>query len=116
MLKKILLYVSLALILVCCVSAAWQMAGSAPTYDGRGLDVMALYENPASYDNSNADGAAAVIVNENLDKTASENVVFSVVFNFRGYDTLGESFILIGAIAGTLVILRNAKKKDEEAH
>lgn len=116
MIKKILLYVSLALILVCCVSAAWQMAGSAPTYDGRGLDVMVLYENPSAYDNSNADGAAAIIVNENLDKTASENVVFSVVFNFRGYDTLGESFILIGAIAGTLVILRNAKKKDEEAH
>lgn len=116
MLKKILLGLSLLAILVCGVSASLRMAASDPTYNGRGTDVIALYENPEGYDNSNADGAAAVIVNENLDKTAAGNVVYSVVFNFRGYDTLGESFILIGAIAGTLVILRNVKKKDGEEH
>ena len=113
MLRKILLALSLLVILVCGVTASWKMATSAPTYDGRGVDLLALYEDPETYDNSGADGAAAVIVNENLDKTAAANVVYSVVFNFRGYDTLGESFILIGAIAGTLVILRY-KKKDGE--
>ena len=56
-----------------------------------------------------------VIVNENLDKTAAQNVVFSVVFNFRGYDTMGESFILIAAIAGSLVILRKSAKAEKEA-
>ena len=116
MLRKILLALCLAVISITGVSAAWQMATSAPTYEGRGTDVIALYENPESYDNSNADGAAAVIVNENLDKTAAANVVFSVVFNFRGYDTLGESFILIGAIAGTLVILRTTKKENGKEH
>ena len=38
-------------------------------------------------------------------------LLFSIVFNFRGYDTLGESFILIGALAGCLVILRKTGKK-----
>ena len=38
---------------------------------------------------------------------------FSVVFNFRGYDTLGESFILIGALAGSMVILRKVAKRPE---
>ena len=113
MLRKILLGLCLLVILVCGVSASWKMATSAPTYDGRGLDLVELYENPAQYDHTGADGAAAVIVNENLDKTAAANVVYSVVFNFRGYDTLGESFILIGAIAGTLVILRYTKKDRE---
>ena len=42
-------------------------------------------------------------------------MVFSVVFNFRGYDTMGESFILIAAIAGSLVILRKSAKADKEA-
>lgn len=117
--RKIVLTLSLAVILVCGILAAVSMAGSAPTYDGTGTDLTALYEDPASYDNSGADGAAAIIVNENLDKTAATNVVFSTVFNFRGYDTMGESFILIAAIAGSLVILRKAVKKEtpgEEEH
>ncbi len=107
--KRIVLALSLAVLLVCGASAAWHMAAGPDTYNGEGTDLVALYENPQSYDNTTADGAAAVIVNENLDKTAAENVVFSVVFNFRGYDTLGESFILIAAIAGSLVILRKPK-------
>lgn len=114
MLRKVLLALCLLVILVCGVTASWKMATSAPTYNGRGVDLMELYENPTQYDHSGADGAASVIVKENLDKTAAENVVYSVVFNFRGYDTLGESFILIGAIAGTLVILRYKKKEEEE--
>ena len=110
--KKIILALSLAVVLACGIWAAVLMAGSEPTYDGSHLDLIHLYENPSDYDNSTADGAASIIVNENLEKTAADNVVFSVVFNFRGYDTLGESFILIAAIAGCLVILRKASKKD----
>ena len=93
--KKIVLAISLVVILACGVWASVVMGGSAPTYDGSHVDLVELYENNSAYDNSKADGAAAIIVNENLEKTASDNVVFSVVFNFRGYDTLGESFILI---------------------
>ena len=118
--KKVVLILTLVVILACGAWAAVEMALSGPTYDGTGTDLIGLYENPGSYDNSDADGAASIIVNENLDKTAATNVVFSVVFNFRGYDTLGESFILIAAIAGSLVIVRKAVKKhphgEEEPH
>ena len=112
--KKIVLALSLAVVLFCGVWAGVLMAGSGPTYNGEGVDLVDLYENPTHYDNSDADGAAAVIVNENLDKTAADNVVFSVVFNFRGYDTMGESFILIAAIAGSLVILRKAARQKHD--
>ncbi|MCD7909592.1 MAG: hypothetical protein LUH04_18290 [Clostridium sp.] len=113
-LKKILLPVALIILMVCGVYTAILMAPSEPTYNGEDVDLVALYEDPSSYDNSDADGAAAVIINENLEKTAAENVVFSVVYNFRGYDTMGESFILIAAIAGSLVILRKAVRYDED--
>lgn len=112
--KKIVLAISLVVILACGVWAAVLMGMSAPTYDGSHMDLVDLYENNSNYDNSTADGAAAIIVNENLEKTASDNVVFSVVFNYRGYDTLGESFILIAAIAGSLAILRVSKKETRE--
>lgn len=117
--KKLVLGMTLVVLMVCGIWAGWRMANSAPTYDGTGVDLVELYENPSSYDNTNADGAAAIMVNENLEKTAADNVVFSVVFNFRGYDTMGESFILIAAIAGSLVILRKAAhsvKKEESDH
>ena len=104
--SKPVLAVSLLLILCIGLAAAIRMAGSAPTYDGRGTDVAALQQDAHAYDDSNADGVAAVMVDENNEKTAADNVVYSVVFNYRGYDTLGESFILIGAIAGTTAILR----------
>ena len=84
---------------------------SGPTYDGSKTDVVALYENPNEYDTANADGIADVIVKENLDKTVAENVVFSVVFNFRGYDTI-DSFVLIAASTGAIAVLRKTKKKE----
>ena len=112
--KKIVLAISLVVILACGVWAAVLMGMSEPTYDGSHMDLVDLYENNSNYDNSTADGAASIIVNENLEKTAADNVVFSVVFNFRGYDTLGESFILIAAIAGSLAILRVSSKKEHE--
>ena len=112
--KKTILTISLVVILACGVWASVLMGGSEPTYDGSHMDLPGLYENNSSYDNTKADGAAAIIVNENLEKTAADNVVFSVVFNFRGYDTLGESFVLIAAIAGSLAILRKIPKKKAE--
>lgn len=112
--KEIVLVLSLVVILACGILAGVLMGNSEPTYTGSNTDLIDLYENPSNYDNSTADGAASVIVNENLEKTAADNVVFSVVFNFRGYDTLGESFILIAAIAGCLAILRNVKKNNHK--
>ena len=42
------------------------------------------------------------------------NNVAAVVFDFRGYDTLGESFILLTAIAGSFVILAMSHHGEED--
>jgi len=48
-------------------------------------------------------------------KTGSANLVTGVVFDFRGYDTLGEATILFTAVVGVLTILRiKGKKKQKE--
>ncbi|MBO7667191.1 MAG: hypothetical protein J6T26_01890, partial [Firmicutes bacterium] len=56
------------------------------------------------------DGVASVIVAEDLAKTHAVNAVTAVVFDFRGYDTMGEAFILVTAISGAMVILRRRAK------
>ena len=86
------------------------------TYENT-TDVKALLDNPTAYDTDGAEGIAEIIVKENLDKTNAMNDVASVVFDFRGFDTLGESFILLTAIAGSFVILsikRKPKKEESE--
>ena len=61
-----------------------------------------------------ADGAAAAIVQQNLAKTNAVNDVTSIVFDLRGYDTMGEAFILCTAVAGSTVILYSAKNAKKE--
>lgn len=86
-----------------------------PTYSGKGKDAVELFRDPQSYDVSDPDGVAEIIVQENLDKTMAVNNVSAVVFDWRGFDTLGESFILLTAIAGSFVILGvHLKKKKED--
>ena len=104
--------IALAALLVVLIVGAMCAAGLnqvAPTFAGD-VDVYALQQNPEAYDLENADGAAHVIVAKNLAETSAQNVCFSVVFNFRGYDTMGESFILIAALSGSLCILRTPKR------
>ena len=85
-----------------------------PTFDGSRIDVEHLYEHPEDENLAGADGAAAVIVKKNLHEAYAANDVASIVFDFRGYDTLGESFILLTAIAGSFVILaRHTEKKEK---
>ena len=119
--KKFLTFVSLAVILFVGLTAAIRMADMPRTYQGEDatVPVVVLQQSPESYDDSTADGAAAAIVQQNLAKTHAVNDVTSVVFDFRGYDTMGEAFILITAVAGSSVILFTRKsgkeeKKDEE--
>ena len=113
--KKFLIWVSLGCILLCGIFTAVEMGTLAPTYDpGKvTVPVYELQQNPEDYDDSTADGAAAAIVQQNLSKTHAVNDVTSIVFDFRGYDTMGEAFILITAVAGSAVILYDKKKKEE---
>ena len=109
--RQIVAAAALAVILLVGVAGSVQLGALAPTFNGD-IDVAALEKDPqdtAAYNLDEADGAAYVIVAENNRKTTAGNVCFSVVFNFRGYDTMGESFILIAAIAGSLCILRTSR-------
>lgn len=45
------------------------------------------------------------------EKTGSANLVTGVVFDFRGYDTLGEATVLVTAVLGVLTVLRLKGKK-----
>jgi multisubunit Na+/H+ antiporter MnhB subunit len=45
------------------------------------------------------------------EKTGSANLVTGVVFDFMGYDTLGEATVLVTAVLGVLTILRIKGKK-----
>ena len=115
--KKFLTYVSLAVILFACVAGAVNLAAMPRTYEGQNasVSVLELQRDPASYDDSQVDGAAGAIVQQNLAESHAVNDVTSIVFDFRGYDTMGEAFILITAVAGSVVILYNKKKKEEKS-
>ncbi len=43
-------------------------------------------------------------------ETGANNVVTSVVFDYRGFDTLGEATILFTAVAGVVLVFRRLKK------
>lgn len=50
-----------------------------------------------------------------LKETGAANVVSSVLFDYRGYDTLGEATVLFTAIIGAIAVLRKkGRKKAEE--
>ena len=114
--RKFLTWISLAVILFACLTAAVRMADMPRTYEGQNatVPVAVLQQSPDSYDDSTADGAAAAIVQQNLANARAVNDVTSIVFDFRGYDTMGEAFILITAVAGSAVILFTKKKEDDE--
>jgi multicomponent Na+:H+ antiporter subunit B len=49
------------------------------------------------------------------ESTGSANLVTGVLFDFRGYDTLGEATILFTAALGVITILRAKSKKNPVA-
>lgn len=107
---------SLIIILVFGLTAVYYaFSHQMKTYDGSDTNVLELYENPEDYDVSDAEGIAEIIVEEDLSKTEAVNNVAAVVFDYRGFDTMGESFILLTAIAGAYAIMRKHydKKKEE---
>jgi multicomponent Na+:H+ antiporter subunit B len=54
---------------------------------------------------------ASAYINGAAEKTGSANLVTGVVFDFRGYDTLGEATVLVTAVLGVLTIIRIRGKK-----
>jgi multisubunit Na+/H+ antiporter MnhB subunit len=66
------------------------------TLSTRNLDVFGIHSMRMA--ESYVEGAAEL--------TGSVNLVTGVLFDFRGYDTLGEATILVTAVLGVLTILR----------
>ena len=114
--KKFLTWVSMGVFLFAGVYASITMARMPRTYDGAAAapSVYELQQDPANYNDSNVDGAAGAIVQQNLDRTHAVNDVTSIVFDFRGYDTMGEAFILITAVAGSSVIIYSSTKETKK--
>ncbi len=49
------------------------------------------------------------------EEVSANNVVTSIVFDYRGFDTLGEATVLFTAVAGTVAVLRSFRFKDKLA-
>ena len=64
--------------------------------------------------NPTYDGVGNIMVEKTLKETGAINSVTAIVFDFRGYDTLGESFVLLTAVTGAAVILRKNNKSGGE--
>ena len=86
--KKAVTWFCLTVISVFAIFVAIQMAGLPPTYEG----------------------IANLIVDDTMKQTGAINTVTAIVFDFRGYDTLGESFVLLTAVTASAAILRKAVK------
>jgi multisubunit Na+/H+ antiporter MnhB subunit len=50
------------------------------------------------------------IITHTQNETGTQNGVTSVVFDYRGFDTLGEATILFSAVAGVLLIFRRVRR------
>jgi len=46
------------------------------------------------------------------EQIATNNIVTTVVFDYRGFDTLGESTVLFTAVIGVALIYRDLRKED----
>lgn len=49
------------------------------------------------------------MINNGQNETGANNIVTSVVFDYRGYDTLGEATVLFTAVTGVLIAFRKLK-------
>ena len=57
-------------------------------------------------------GYGNLLTREAVPQRHTTNVVTAIVFDYRGFDTLGEEFILFTSVMGAMVLLR--KSEDEE--
>jgi len=50
------------------------------------------------------------IIDETVAETGANNGVTAVVFDYRGFDTLGEATVLFTAVAGVILVFRRLKQ------
>ena len=80
------------------------IAGLAPhlLWGMRGLPAFGSYQGPYGY----------VLNQVAVAERHATDVVSAINFDYRGFDTLGEEFILFASIAGAALLLR--RERDEE--
>ena len=60
-------------------------------------------------------GYGNLLLREAVPERHGTNVVTSIVFDYRGFDTLGEEFILFAAVVGVTLLLRGRREDENEA-
>lgn len=50
------------------------------------------------------------IIDNTVNETGTNNGVSAVVFDYRGFDTLGEATVLFTAVAGVVLLFRRLKQ------
>jgi len=66
------------------------------------------FGNPAYHDMDD------YMIAHGQEETGGNNIVTDVVFDYRGFDTLGEATVLFTAVLGIGLVLRTLAKEDEE--
>ena len=56
-----------------------------------------------------------ILQHEAVPQRHATNVVNSIVFDYRGFDTIGEEFILFAAVIGVTLLLRVQREEHEES-
>ena len=65
------------------------------------------YDENKTYENQPMD---QYIIDNTQNETGADNGVTAVVFDYRGFDTLGEATVLFTAVAGVILVFRRLKK------
>jgi multisubunit Na+/H+ antiporter MnhB subunit len=71
---------------------------------------MLNFGNPA------ADEMDTYMIANGQVQTGGNNIVTDVVFDYRGFDTLGEATVLFTAVLGVGLVFRRMRSKQEEEY
>ncbi|GAB1399681.1 hypothetical protein MASR2M79_20080 [Aminivibrio sp.] len=69
------------------------------------LDMVHPFGNPGAAPMDN------YYLENSLKELSTENIVTSIVFDYRGFDTLGEAAVLFTALCSITVLFREGRKK-----
>lgn len=72
-----------------------------------------LHALPAAHPVGSPVHPGAEIVRRAVSERHTNNAVAAIVFDYRGYDTLGEEFILFAAVSGVALLLREKGEAEE---
>jgi len=75
------------------------------------LVAVAFLLHPFGYPPSQMDD---YIIENAQSETGANNAVTAVVFDYRGYDTLGEATILFAAVTGVVILFRKRKRENKQ--